>query len=173
MRTNRFVTTLLAAAAIAGCQKAETPEQAATRMTAEADAARPMIEAVLASYGRNYSASHTDSIVAIHAADAYVMPSNGTALHGTEAIRQMFTTQFQAGAGTLALHSEHLSVNGPMAIDRGRYDFTPPAGTPIPADSGKYLTHFELTDGRWLIAEVIWNSDLPLPSIPAPPARRR
>jgi ketosteroid isomerase-like protein len=173
MRTTRLAASLLAAA-LAGCEKAETPEQATTRIAAEADAARPMIEAAVASYGRDYSAGRTDSMVAIHTADGWEMPPNMPAVHGADALRQMFAAQFQqASGGTLTLRSEHLAVNGPMAINRGRYNFTAPAGAPIPADSGKYLTHWELAGGKWLIAEVIWNSDVPLPTPAAPPARRR
>ena len=175
MRTTRLATTLLAAAALAGlaaCQKAETPEQAMSRMTAETDAARPAIEAALAAYGRNYSAGHTDSLVAVHSPDAWIMPPNAPTVHGAEAIRQFFTAGLVQGGGQLALRSEHLAVNGPVAIERGRYNFTPPAGAPMPVDSGKYLTHWHQSSGTWLIAEVIWNSDLPA-APPPPPARRR
>ena len=174
MRTTRLAASLLAAAALASCQKAETPEQAATRMAAEAVAARPAIDAQTAAFGRHFTAGHTDSLVAIHTDDGWEMPPNGPAIHGADALRQMFTGQFQqAAGGTLALRTEHLDVSGPMALARGRYNFAAPAGSPIPADSGKYVTHWQLIAGQWRIAEVIWNSDVPLPTPAAPPARRR
>jgi ketosteroid isomerase-like protein len=174
MRTTRLAITILAAAALAGCQKTETPEQAAYRMNGEAAAARPAIDAQTAAYGQHFSAGHADSVVAIHTDDAWEMPPNGPATHGADALRQMFTAQFQqAAGGTLALRNEHLDVNGPMALTRGRYNFAAPAGSPIPADSGKYLTHWQLVAGQWRISQVIWNSDVPLPTPAAPPARRR
>jgi ketosteroid isomerase-like protein len=174
MRATRLAATLLAAAALAGCQKAETPEQAETRMAAEAAAARPAIDAQTAAYGQHFSAGHADSVVAIHTADAWEMPPNGPATHGADALRQMFTAQFQqAPGGTLTLRTEDLEVNGPLALARGRYDFAAPAGSPIPADSGKFLTDWHLVAGQWRIAQVIWNSDVPLPTPAAPPARRR
>jgi hypothetical protein len=60
-----------------------------------------------------------------------------------------------------------------MAVERGRWNFTPNAGAPIPADSGKYLTRWDRVEGRWLIADVTWNSDVPLPPPPPAPTRRR
>jgi ketosteroid isomerase-like protein len=151
---------LPAAAALAACQPAPTPEQAT-------EAARPAIEAALADYGRYYSAGNTDSLVAMHATGAHVMPPNAPATHGTDAVRQMFAQAFQQPGGTLTLRNENLTVSGPVAIERGRWNFTPAAGAPFPPDSGKYLTHWHQTGGRWLISEVIWNSDLP-PPVPAP-----
>ena len=163
-----------AGAALAACQQAETPEQAAARMTAETDAARPAIEARTAAYARHYNAAQTDTLVALHTADAHVMPPNSPAVHGSEGIRAFFVAGFQQGpGGQLALRGENLAVNGPMALERGRWNFTPATGTPIPADSGKYFTHYHMTGDQWLIAEVIWNSDVPLPTPTAPPARRR
>jgi ketosteroid isomerase-like protein len=174
MRATRLAATLLAVAALAGCQKAETPEQAEIRMAAEADAARPALEAQTTAFARHFTAGHTDSLVAIHTDDGWEMPPNGPAIHGADALRRMFAAQFQqAAGGTITLRNEHLDVNGPMALARGRYNFAAPAGSPIPADSGKYLTHWHLMAGEWKMVEVIWNSDVPLPTPAAPPARRR
>jgi len=173
---HRTTALLAAAALLAACQKPpETPEQTNARMMAEADSVRPVLEGLDASYARWYSAGQTDSLVAIHMTEAVEMPPNAPAASGTAAIRQMFEAAFQMAphGGTLALHSQNLSVNGPLAVDRGRWTFHPAAGAPIPADSGKYLTHWHNTGGSWKIAEVIWNSDTPLPTPAAPPAHHR
>jgi ketosteroid isomerase-like protein len=174
MKTARYAAAFLAALALAACQRSETPEQAMSRMSAEAEAARPAIEAAIASYGRWYSTAQVDSLMTLHAADAHVMGPNMAPAHGTEGVRQFFTQGFSQGAlGTLSLRTENLTVNGPVAIERGRWNFTPQEGAPLPPDSGKYLTHWHGSGGTWLISEVIWNSDVPMPA-PAPaPARRR
>ena len=165
---------VVAAAALAACQKPETPEQADARIAAETNAAHGTFAAMDNDYARWYSAGQVDSLLAIHRPSAVVMPPHAPTVTGTEALRQMFTQSFQmAPGGTLGLSHEHLVVNGPIAIDRGRFTFHGAAGSPIPADSGKYLTHWNMSVGRWLIAEVMWNSDVPLPMPPAPPARHR
>jgi ketosteroid isomerase-like protein len=171
MRTTRYATALLAAAALAGCQKTETNEQAAARMTAEADAARPALDAQTTAFARLFTAGQTDSLVAIHTADGWEMPPNGPSIHGADALRQMFAGQFAQVRGTLTLRNEDVAVNGPMAVARGRFNFTATAPATIPADSGKFLTHWHLINGQWKMAAVIWNSDAPLPMPAAPPAR--
>ena len=56
------VTGLLTASlvALAACQKAETPEQAAARMEQETAAARTAIEAQNAAFAAHFSAGHAD-----------------------------------------------------------------------------------------------------------------
>jgi hypothetical protein len=34
------------------------------------------------------------------------------------------------------------------------------------ADTGKYLIHWHQVGGKWLIADVAWNSNIPLPAPP-------
>jgi uncharacterized protein (TIGR02246 family) len=173
MLTRRSPALLLAVAALAACAKPETPEQAATRMQAESDAVRPAIEAGNASYVRYFNAGQADSLAALHTENTHVMPPNGPAVHGRDGVRELMTGFFQqAPSSQLTIRVEDVAANGPMAVDRGRWSFTPQAGTPMPADSGKYLVHWHRqADGSWQIQDDIWNSDVPLP--PPPPARRR
>jgi ketosteroid isomerase-like protein len=168
------VTALLAAAALTACQQAETPAAARQRMAAEADSVRPVIEARTAYYARIYNAAQVDSLVAIHTADALVMPPNTPAAQGSDAVRQLFTAALGQGVpGQLVLRTVGLTVNGMMAVESGRWNFVPAEGAPVPADSGKYVTRWDKVEGTWLIAEVIWNSDVPAPVPPPAPARRR
>jgi len=81
------------------------------------------------------------------------------------------------GKFTSQITQESVMANGPLGVDRGTYTFTftpnkgmENMGVP-PADTGKYLVHWHKVNGTWQIAELIYNSDLPLPA-PAP-ARRR
>ena len=171
---HRFIAGLLAAGALAACQKPETPEQTAARMTAETNAAHATFAALDNDFARLFSAGQTDSLVAIHTADGVEMPPNGPTVTGAAALRTMFTTNFQqAPGGTLTLTHQALTVNGPVAIDRGRWSYHGHMGAMAVADSGKYLTHWQKNGASWQIAEVMWNSDVPLPA-PAPaPAHHR
>jgi hypothetical protein len=40
-------------------------------------------------------------------------------------------------------------------------------------DSGKYIVRWTQQNGRWLMADDIWNGDSPLPAAPPPPAPAR
>jgi len=166
----RFVTA--AALALVACQRAETPEQAAARIQTETEAARPAVEAMMAAYGRHFTAGHTDSLASMYMDDAHQLPPNMPPVHGKEAIRQGLAAYFANGPiGELQFRVENLVVNGPIAIVRAAWTFTPPAGAPMPADTGVGMAHWHLADGQWMIAEEIWRSNLPAP--PPPPAPRR
>lgn len=163
------VAVLLAAAA---CARTETLEQMQSRVEAESDSARAAIEPIAQAYARYFAAGQADSIAAIYHEIAYVMPPNMASVRGGAAVREMMAGYFAAGAaGNLVFHIQNVTANGPIAVVRGHWVYTPPAGGRMPADSGYYMEHWARNNGTWQIAEDIWNSSAPLP--PAPPARRR
>lgn len=173
MRIARW-TAAVAALALAACTKTETPEQAQARMQAEADSLRPILEAAGPNMSRWIAAKQSDSIAQLYASDAAIMPPNMPAVTGRDALKAMFDTAFAAGAMTLTFTVGSVTANGPMAVERGtfRTSFTPTgASAPAMSGTGKYLTHWQKTDGQWLIAADIWNDDAP--PAPPPPARRR
>src|SRR5437899_855110 len=66
--------------------------------------------------------------------------------------------------------------SGSMAVEQGRWRFEWPAAAKRPpgapaVDSGKYLVRWVNENGRWLMAQDIWNSDLALPMAPPHAAR--
>ena len=91
------------------------------------------------------------------------------------AIRAFFAT-LNAVKPTLTLHADSVWASGPAAVEQGRWHWAWPAGAPLPpgappVDSGKYLVRWVNDNGRWLVAQDIWNSDLPLPAPAAAPKR--
>lgn len=151
---------------VAACQPADTSASAKTA-----------IDAANAQWPRLTSSGHADSLAEFYAADAVVMPPNMPTLHGKDAVKAFFTTLNTADPKpTLTLRAEAVHGEGGMAMERGRWLWTYPAGAKLPAgmpaaDSGKYVVHWMQMNGKWLMVDDIWNSDTPLPMAPAPAAR--
>ena len=162
MRTHTYLTALLAATF--ACQTADTSASA-----------KSAIDAANAQWPRLTSTGHADSIAEFYAADAVIMPPNMATMKGKEAIRTFFATlNTMDPKPTLTLHAEAVHGAGEMAMERGRWNWTYPAGAKLPpgmatVDSGKYIVHWMQQNGKWLIIDDIWNSDTPLPMPAAPP----
>ncbi len=171
----RYAGAFAVAALVAACAKTETPEQMDTRIGTESQAARTAIEAAIAEFVVHHNAGHADSLPRFWMENGIMMPANAPTATGREAIRAFFAEGFQMGSYQVALHTQSVSANGPIAIERGRFTltFTPGRNAPMPAmsDSGRYMTHWHKVGDRWLIAEDLWNSEVPVPAAPAP--RRR
>jgi ketosteroid isomerase-like protein len=161
-----LVTTILA---VAACRPAAPPDTSAAAKTA--------IDAANAAWPRLTSTGHADSIADFYAADAVIMPPNMPAFHGRDSIRAFFAVLNTVKGVTLTLRSVSVWGSGPAATEMGRWTWswaagvTPPPGMPA-ADSGKYLVRWVEQNGQWLMAQDIWNSDLPPPAMPAPAAAR-
>jgi ketosteroid isomerase-like protein len=176
MTLSRWLT-IAALGATVGCQQAETPEQAMARMEQETAAARTAIEAKAAQFAAHFSAGHMDTVAAMYVEDAEVLAPNAPAVSGRDNIRTFFADFAAMGTPTLSLTVQAVSASGPHAVERGTYTlaFTPGPNAPREVtavnDTGKYLVHWVMEGGQWLIAHDIWNSDLPPPPPPAPTRR--
>jgi uncharacterized protein (TIGR02246 family) len=166
MRYLAFPCAVLLAAA---CQSgAETPEQTATRMQTESTAIRAVIDSMAIDFASHLNQGHADIVAAYYTEDAVIMPPNMPTARGRDGAKQVFD-QFVAMKAQLTLKPESVSANGPMAVEWGTYSVTlTPPGAPAPmTDTGKYLVHWRQVDGKWLLAQDIWNSDLPPMPMPA------
>lgn len=154
---------LLLLTASFACQPADT----------SADAKRA-IDAANAQWPRLTSSGHADSIAEFYAADAVLMPPNMATIRGKDSVRAFFATINTIDPRpTLTLRAETVVARGPVAVETGRWLWTFPVGATLPpgmppADSGKYMVRWTQQNGKWLMADDVWNSDLPLPTAPAP-----
>ncbi|MEX0692722.1 MAG: DUF4440 domain-containing protein [Gemmatimonadales bacterium] len=161
--------TLLASAVLVACQSTETADQIASRIEQESQAARAEIERIIVDYERWVAGGHVDSMASLLAEDARVLPPNQPSVVGRADWIAWARPMFAHGTWTEDIMTEAVVANGPIAIERGRYvlNFTPgstsPAGAVAMSDTGKYLWHWHRIDGRWQLADAIWNSDRPLP----------
>jgi len=163
---------------LAGCQKPETPEQAQARMSREVAAARPVFDGVARSWERYTAANQPDSIAALFTEQGEQLPPNAPPSVGRAAIQAFQAKQLSQGQATISISVDEVLVNGPLAVSRGAYTLdikpgsTSPAGMKAVADTGKYLIHWHEIGGKWLIADVAWNSNIPLPTPPKPAAAK-
>lgn len=156
---------LASLAACLACQMAETAEQAETRMAEESAAATTEIRQISEAFSRQMSAGHMDSVAMHYATDGAVLAPNMPPANGREAILAEFTQMKASGATfALALHTDTVQANGPMAVERGRYTMTVtfPNGLVIP-DTGKYLAQWRRTGDGWRMVNDIWNSNVAVP----------
>lgn len=166
MRRSLVLVSLLA---VAACQGGETTDQMSARIEEESRAARAQIDELVADWERWIAASDVDSMAALLAEDARVLPPNEPAIEGRAAWISWARSMFGHGTWTEDIITESVVANGPIAIERGQYilNFTPGPNSPPDAvamsDTGKYLWHWHRPDGRWQLVDAIWNSDRPLP----------
>jgi len=147
--------------------------------TGDAANAKKAIDAANANWARLTSSGHADSLAEFYAQNAVMLPPNMPPTRGKAAIRAFFAT-LNPVKPTLSLRADSVWASGSAAVEQGRWWWkwagAPPPGMPA-ADSGKYMVRWVNENGRWLMAQDIWNSDvaLPTPAAPAPrpaPARR-
>ena len=158
-------------AAAAACQpQAETAEQAMARMDTESAAAKTAIDSLAREFAMHFSAGHADVVAnSFYAENATAMPPNAPMASGRAAI-QAVLAEFMPMKPQLTITPQSVSANGPVVIDRGVYSltFTPPGATAPVTDTGKYLAEWRLMDGKWMMVNDIWNSDLPPMPMAAP-----
>lgn len=158
--------------AVLGCPPAPPKDTSAE--------AKQAIDAANANWPRLTAAGHADSIAEYYHASAVILPPNMTPVRGREAIRAFFAVMntMSSPPPVLTLRAESVWASGPAAVELGRWNFAWPAGAKRPpgapaADSGKYIVRWVNENGRWLMAQDIWNSDVALPMAPAPaPAKK-
>jgi ketosteroid isomerase-like protein len=151
---------------------------ACQQQTDTSASAKQAIDAANAQWPRLTSTGHADSIAEFFAVDAVVMPPNMATIKGKDAVRAFFASVNSIDPRpTLTLRAVTVVARGPVAVETGRWTWTFPAGAKLPpgmaaVDSGKYIVRWAEQNGRWLMVDDVWNSDLPLPTAPAPAPRR-
>ncbi len=140
-------------------------------------AAKAAIDATNADWARLSAAGHADSIADFYSPNAVLMPPNMAPVRGAREIRAFFAQlNMSTPPSTLTLRADSVWASGPAAVEVGRWHYKWGAGAPRPpgvpeADSGKYIVRWVNENGRWLMVQDVWNSDLPMPTAPAAPRR--
>ena len=169
MRPGRTLPILLVVAL--GCQAAPPPDTSAV--------AKQAIDAADANWVRLTAAGHADSLADLYHANGVMLPPNMPPVRGKDAIRAFMTTMnaMSSPPPVLTVRAESVWAAGATATELGRWNFAWPAAAKRPpgapaADSGKYMVRWVNENGRWLMVQDIWNSDVP-PPMPAAPSPKK
>ena len=141
--------------------------------TVDTSADAAALKAATQTWLKAYNAGDADTIVALYADDAVLMPPHAGVANGKTAIRE-FIAKDSAGAKTAGVKlmpgAATAGVSGDMGWESGSYTVTDPSGQTV--DSGSYLSVSHKVNGKWLYIRDTYNSDRPLPS-PAPAAEKK
>jgi ketosteroid isomerase-like protein len=143
-----------------GCQPADT--SAAAKLAIDANNAR---------WAQLTAAGHADSIADFYHQNGVLLPPNMAPVHGRDGIRAFFAVlnTMSSPPPTLTLRADSVWGSGNMAVEQGRWHFVWPAAAKRPpgapaVDSGKYIVRWVNDNGRWLMVQDIWNSDVAMPN---------
>jgi ketosteroid isomerase-like protein len=147
-------------------------------MATEAATAQAAIEAANVNWMAHLAAGHPDSVAALYVSNARLMGNGTPTVSGRPAIAQEFGQMTKLGAWTIRLHTDSVWANGPLVVETGTWtsSFKPAPGAPPmdTADTGTYMVRWTQENGRWLIADDIFNSDkMPTPPAAAPASRHK
>lgn len=106
-----------------------------------------------------------DTLTMVYTSDARIMPPNGKTVRGVEGVRATFGAIMDAGlTGETVI--EQITMQNNVAFKIGTYRILD--GDTV-VDNGKFIeTWLKGDDGKWRIANDIWNSDNP-PAAPEKP----
>ena len=110
------------------------------------------------------NASDVAGVLACWTPRGVLMPPHHPAVEGHAAIASYFHGIFAARRLTFTFPSSEVTMQGDLAVERLAYRAVarPLDGGPVTEDAGKGLhVYARQPDGRWLLAQDIWNSDLP------------
>jgi len=131
---------------------AETPSVASVKKA---------IEAVNAKLSEALAKGDAKAVTALYTADAYVMPPNLPAVHGSAAVEALWDGFIKQGAKGVALATEDVDRSGDLAAETGTFTFTmQPEGKPAVTTAGKYVVVWKRQkDGGWKLHRDIWNAN--------------
>lgn len=167
MNQRSFLMVLLAPALFMfnSCAPGETHEHAAE---INMDSVKAQIMALEAAYAVAENGDNVDGVAAYYAADAESLADNEPTRVGMDAIKAGIKKDMEADTttgNTISFNTTGVWAAGNYATETGTSTVTDKEGKVV--RTGKYMTLFELRDGKYIAIRDMWNSDAPRPSAPA------
>ena len=107
-----------------------------------------------------YYANDIDAEMAFYADDAVVMAPDAPAVSGRDAIRQLWMKDVPKPGDSEVLDEQHVEVSGNVGWSSGTFKVTAAGGAE--SASGKFMSTWRKTNGKWLHVQEIWNNDHPV-----------
>ena len=109
-----------------------------------------------------FNAGDLDALMAMYTEDARLLPPNAGMVQGRDAVREGFSELIASGI-KLELETVEALVAADIGYKVGTYTMFAPDGSTI--DQGKFIEGWRQVGGEWMIANDIYNSDMPAPSL--------
>ena len=123
--------------------------------------ARSDVEAGEAKWQEAFNGGDAAGVAARYETDARLMAPNAPTVQGRSQI-EAFTKEFVQTGAQLSFELVTVHESPEMCAAVGRYEMTIPGA---PNDNGKFVEIWRRqSDGSWLIADDIFNSDVPAPT---------
>lgn len=134
---------------------------AASSQTANAQPARPSIDATNAQFVKEFNSKDAAAAASHYAQDAAAFPPDQAKVEGRENIQKMWQAVIDAGATDLALTTAEVEESGGLAFESGAVSLKMPGKDGKPMDvSGKYVVVWKkAADGSWQLYRDIWNAN--------------
>ena len=104
-----------------------------------------------------YYANDIDAEMALYADDAVVMAPDAPAVSGRDAIRQLWMKDVPKAGDSEVLDENHVEVSGNVGWSSGTYKVV--GAGEAESVSGKFMSTWRKTNGKWLNVQEIWNND--------------
>lgn len=117
-----------------------------------------IIEDLTTAWNEALNTQDLETLTMVYERNARIMPPNGKTVRGAEGVRATFGAMMDAGLKAETV-IEELTMQGNLAFKIGTYKVMD--GDEV-VDNGKFIeTWLKGEDGKWRIANDIWNSDNP------------
>lgn len=135
------------------------------------DSVKAQIMAMEAAYAAASNAKDVDGVAAYYAADAQSMANDEPTRVGMDAIKAGIQKELAAdtSGATVSFETTGVWAAGNYATETGTSTVKDKSGNVI--RTGKYMTLFELRDGKYIAIRDMWNNDAPMPAAAAAPAQ--
>jgi uncharacterized protein (TIGR02246 family) len=123
----------------------------------DVEAARAEIAAVNQQFQAAFAAGDAAALAALYTGDGQLLPPNGPAVKGTDAIRDFWQGALDAGIRAVILSTRELDVLGDTATELGGYTVGLEDGQTV--DEGSYVVVWKRQGEAWRLHWDIWNGD--------------
>lgn len=154
---------------LVGACTAGEPEPQQSEPQNDPAADRAAIEAMREAERTAAEAGDVEGFLALMAPDIMVMPPNGPAVSGRDAVRAWLEDFMGAYTVSFSSYStDEVIVEGDLAVERisGEWTMTPTGEGEAMTEGVKGLhVYRRQADGSWLMTHDVWNSDEPPPEM--------